>query len=153
MFCPQCGKEVNEGAAFCPYCGAPVGMQSVASAASAAYMTKKEFWDALDKKERSSIMSASIMCYISAGLTMIMGIVSMNFFVLIDVMLVAGLGLWLQLSKSTVAAILLTIYAAYNTIFSLVTMGTPGGWLVLLAGICAIVGCVRFNKAYKAQRN
>ena len=34
MFCPQCGKELNDGAAFCPYCGAqmPAAAQTQASA-------------------------------------------------------------------------------------------------------------------------
>lgn len=34
MFCPQCGKELNDGAAFCPYCGAqmPVSAQTQAGA-------------------------------------------------------------------------------------------------------------------------
>jgi len=150
MFCGNCGKQFADGAAFCPECGTPVGMQNAAPL-SVAPMNKKEFWETLSKKERSNITTASIMCYISAGLTLIMGLISMNFFVLIDVILVAGLGIWLHLSKSTVAAVLITIYATYNTIFSLVTTGTPGGWLVLMAGIFAIIGCVKFNKAYKAQ--
>lgn len=36
MFCPQCGKELNDGAAFCPYCGAqmPVSAQTQAGAPS-----------------------------------------------------------------------------------------------------------------------
>ena len=27
MFCPKCGSEIAEGAAFCGKCGAPVGAQ------------------------------------------------------------------------------------------------------------------------------
>lgn len=29
MFCPKCGKEVNDGAGFCMYCGAPQGGAAV----------------------------------------------------------------------------------------------------------------------------
>jgi len=38
MFCPQCGKELNDGAAFCPYCGAqmPVSAQTQAGAPASA---------------------------------------------------------------------------------------------------------------------
>lgn len=160
MFCGNCGHQFADGAAFCPECGAPVNAQQApvyqapvyeAAPVSAAPMSKKEFWASLSKKERSNITTASIMCYISAGLTLVLGLVSMNIFALIDVLLVGGLGLWLHLSKSTVAAWLITAYAAFNTIFTLVTTGTPGGWLVLMAGIYAIIGCRKFNKAHKAQ--
>ena len=38
MFCPQCGKELNDGAAFCPYCGAqmPISAQTQAGAPASA---------------------------------------------------------------------------------------------------------------------
>lgn len=32
MFCPKCGSEIAEGAAFCGKCGAPVGAQAVGAA-------------------------------------------------------------------------------------------------------------------------
>lgn len=32
MFCPKCGSEIAEGAAFCGKCGAPVGAQAGGSA-------------------------------------------------------------------------------------------------------------------------
>ena len=160
MFCGNCGQQIADGAAFCPECGAPVNAQQApvyqapvyeAVPVSVAPMSKKEFWASLSKKERSNITTASIMCYISAGLTMILGLIGGNYLVIVEVLLMAGLGLWLHLSKSTVAAWIITVYAAINTIFTLVTTGTPGGWLVLMAGIYAIIGCRKFNKAYKAQ--
>ena len=149
MFCGNCGNQFQGGGAFCPHCGAPV--QAAPVCAPAAPMNKKEFWNSLGKKERSNIMSAAIMCYISAGLTMILGLIGGDYLVVIEVLLLAGLGLWLQLSKSTVAAWFITVYAAINTTIMLVTTGTPGGYLVLIAGVCAIIGCRKFNKAYKAQ--
>lgn len=36
MFCSQCGKEIQEGAAFCGGCGAPTGAAQAASAAPVA---------------------------------------------------------------------------------------------------------------------
>ena len=34
MFCPQCGKAVDDGAKFCPYCGKPMPQEKVLSSRS-----------------------------------------------------------------------------------------------------------------------
>jgi len=153
MFCANCGKPYEDGAAVCPECGAPAKMRSSYPKPEAVKepMTKKAFWKSLGKKDRSAIKTAAILCYVSAGVTLLAGVLLLNPFVLIDVLLTVGLGLWLQLGQSIAAAVLLSIYAAYNVIGSLITNGRLGGMLILVASVFAIVGCVKFNKAYKAQ--
>lgn len=114
-------------------------------------MTKKEFYKLPRLKDcRSSILASAIICYFSAGVTLIasfllQGYVSAS---ILDGILLLALGLWMQLGKSRVCAIILTCYGAFNMILMLALYGQVQGWLIPVAGILGIVYTFKFNKLW-----
>lgn len=81
-------------------------------------MTKDEFYKHPNiASVRSQIRDAGILCYVVAGISLVLPFLSGNpFGALLDVLLIVGLGLGIQLGKSRVCAIILTVYGAFNTI-------------------------------------
>ena len=114
-------------------------------------MTKKEFYKLPRLKDcRSGILASAIICYFSAGVTLLasfllQGYVSAS---VLDGLLLLGLGLWMQIGKSRVCAIILTCYGAFNMIYMLMLMGQIQGWLIPVAGISGIVYTFKFNKLW-----
>ena len=103
-----------------------------------------------------NITAAAILCYISAAITGIAIFALGNFngisfspLNFIDVGILLACGLFLQLRRSFPAAIVILVYGAINVISVLVMTGKLGGWLVLLAGIFAVIYCYKLKKAYK----
>ena len=77
-----------------------------------------------------------------------------NILSLLDVIIVLTLSLLVHLLRSRIASILLLVYALISVITSLVNYGVFSGWLVLAAGISAVVGsfqCVKEWKTYQAR--
>lgn len=159
MQCLQCGTQIPDGMPTCPNCGAPLNNQAAGGpqpyAQNQAYgfgqkLTKKEFLHHPNlKKTRSNINGSAIILYISAVLTSALGLIDGNWFILIDIILLVGLGLGIQLAQSRACAIIACVYAAFNVIVTVVTTGSVGGWLVLLAAIYAIIATFQFQKAWK----
>jgi tetrahydromethanopterin S-methyltransferase subunit E len=114
-------------------------------------MTRGEFYKNYAAKAiKGNITAAGVLSYITAAITLILSLAVMNDpFLLIDCLLVLGLGLGVHLGRSRVCAVLLMAYAAYNTIFFLITSGMVSGWLIIIAGICALAGTFTFEKAWK----
>lgn len=119
-----------------PYGGAP--------------MSKDEFYKhpAL-KKCRGNINGSAIIMYICAGITFIINVlVASNIFGLVDVFILVGLALGIQLGKSRVCAIISCVYAAFNVIYMIIATGSAGGYLVLIAAIYAIIATFQYHKAW-----
>ncbi len=115
--------------------------------------TKKEFLQLPEnQKLRGNIKGAGIICYVCAGITLLMALIAGNLFGIVDVLLLVGFGLGIHLAQSKICAILLTIYAAINVIIMVINYGTLGGWLVLLAGIYGVIYTTRLDKAWKAYQ-
>lgn len=173
MICPKCGTPAEDpNASFCSVCGSPLAEttparpaeQPVHGAENAAQqnnpamppagLTRSEFYkEYAPKAARSNIIAAGVLSYISAALTLVLAFAIMfNPFVLVDFAIVLGLGLGVHIGKSRVCAILLMAYAVYNTIFFLVTSGNFAGWLILIAGLCAILGTFSFAKAWEEYK-
>ncbi len=117
--------------------------------------TKKDFLNLPEnKKLRSNINASGIICYICAGITLLVSVIAAGSIAsLLDVLLLVGLGLGVHLAQNKVCAIILLVYACINTIISIVALGTFGGWLVLLAGIFATIYTIKLDKAWKAYRS
>lgn len=120
-------------------------------------MTKEEF----DKHPniasvRSQIRGAGIICYVVAGISLVISVISGGVLgiidVLLDVLLLVGLGLGVQLAKSRVCAIILTVYGVFNTIIVTLQNGALGGWWVLLAGIYAVIYTFKYQGAWEEYR-
>lgn len=112
--------------------------------------TKKEFLMLPEnKKLRSQIRGAAIICYICGGLTLLLMLVSMNLMMLLDVAILVGLGLGVHLAYSRVCAILLAVYAVFSVIVGIVVNGTVSGWLIVLAAVFAVLCTFNLEKGWK----
>lgn len=153
MQCLQCGTQIPDGMPTCPNCGAPLNNQPAGGGQPYGFsqkLTKKEFLHHPNlKKIRSNINSSAIILYVAAVLTSVLGLVDGNYFILIDIALLVGLGLGIHLAQSRVCAIIACVYSAFNVIITVVTTGSVGGWLVLVAAIYAIIATFQFQKAWK----
>lgn len=178
--CPNCGVPLQpENQKFCPNCGTqlPAALDAAGTPAKPAapsfdpgeQMKKGMAYSAplgLDKKTflkkysqgRKECVAAAIMGYITAGITTVLAFAGIseyfNILSLLDVIIVLTLSLLVHLLRSRIASILLLVYALISVITSLVNYGVFSGWLVLAAGISAVVGsfqCVKEWKTYQAR--
>ena len=94
------------------------------------------------------------MCYISAGVTLIVLVFAMkSYSSLLDVGLLLGLGLGIHLRQNIPCAIILLVFSIINILVMLVTSGTFGGWLLLIAGIIATVNTTKAHNARSIRTN
>lgn len=113
--------------------------------------TKKEFLKLEENKKLYTACRASaILCYICAGISVVlMCFILKNWFSIFEIVLIVGLGLGIHLKQSRVCAIILLIYSVINSIFLYIGYGRFGGWLVILAGIYAVIATFNANNAWK----
>ena len=177
--CPNCGVPLQpENQKFCPNCGAqlPAAQDAAGTPATPVapafdpgeQMKKGMAYSAplgLDKKTflkkyslgRKECAAAAIAGYVTAGITTILSFINygdFSIYSLIDVAIVLTLCLLIHLLQSRIASVLLLVYALASMISMLVNSGVFGGWLVLAAGISAVVGsfqCVKEWKTYQAR--
>ncbi len=89
------------------------------------------------------------MAYICAALSLLLGVVLQNYSVMLDVLLIVGLTLGMQLAKNRVCAVLLLVYSCINTIIVTIGSGQVSGWLLIVAGIFAVIGTFNLHKDYQ----
>lgn len=116
-----------------------------------AQLTQKEFYrHGAMSKIRGNIIVCAVIAYISAATTFLVNVLFVQyFFGIVDVLLLLGLGLGIQLGKSRACAIVLLVYSVINMLFSLVTTGRLGGYLVVICGVYAVISTFQFQKAWK----
>lgn len=141
-----------------PQGGMPTGQGdgSVWNAPPAALRaaTKKEFLQMPENQSlRKQIRTAAIICYVCAGITLLVAIFAGSALSIIDVVILVGLGLGIHLAQSKVCAIVLAVYAVANVIITLVVNGSLGGWLIILAAVYACIATFKLDKAWNAYRN
>ena len=118
-------------------------------------MDKAQFFNLPNLKRcRSYITGSAIMMYVSAGLTFLVNVLlAENIFGLLDVFILLGLGLGIHLGKSRVCSIITCVYACFNLIYMIIAEGTPGGTLIVIASILAIIYTFKYQGAWeKYQR-
>lgn len=100
----------------------------------------------------SQIRGAGIACYVVAGITLVVSVLAGGilgiFGVMLDILLLVGLGLGIQLGKSRVCAIILTVYGVFNTIVLTLQNEALSGWWILVAGIYAIIYTFKYQNAW-----
>lgn len=129
---------------------APAPAYAPATAYAPAVTTKKEFIQLPENaKLKKELKTSGILCYVCAGITLVMGLLGENYYIILDVALLVGLGLGIHLKQSKGCAIALAIYAVINMIVGLSVNGQPSGWLILLAGVYAVIYSVKLDKAWK----
>ena len=142
MLCPQCGRVVET---------ADVVRQQAAS----RQLTKKEFYELPGMKAcRNNIKSCAVILYVCAAITTLAALFwdEIPLLSVVDGVSLLLLGLWLQLGKSRVAAILITVYGGYNMFVSSLSTGTLRGWWIPLAGVWAITYTFKFYKLWNKYR-
>ena len=168
--CPSCGQPCEDAQKFCNNCGAPFAESSpdnqqavmqqpysgtVSPAGYGVYpprvSTKKEFLDLPQNKQvKREINSSSIICYVCAAITLAVGIATDGFpLVLIDLAILVGMGLGIQLAHSRVCAIILCAYSVINMILALISTGRPAGYLIVIAGVFAVIYTFKAEKLWK----
>ena len=113
-------------------------------------MSKRKFCaQYASKQDRANINAAGIIAYLCAAISLVMGLLQQNYGVILDVVLVVGLGLGVQLGKSRVCSILLLIYGCINTLVYLLSTGRLGGWWLILVGVYGIKATFHLHKEYQ----
>lgn len=159
MKCPTCGTEIQPGQKYCPSCGTVQKMDQPWGnpTTSAATMENRDISKAefcrnyAADKTRKNIRGSAILCYICAVVTAALGIM-FNPFMLIDAAIVLVLGLLIHLKQSRVCSIILLVYGIVSCVVMLLDTGRLGGWLVVLAGVFAVIYTFRLDKEYQAFR-
>ena len=161
--CTHCGAWSDDSAKFCTSCGQPFGSEaleiqpaytgtdeSIDTAYAPKVATKKEFIDLPENAPNKKMLKTSgILCYICAGLTLILGLATGNYLSIVDFLILLVLGIFIHLKQSRTAAILLAVYAVINVIIGLIAFHKFQGWLIILAGIYAVSSAFRLDKAWK----
>lgn len=113
-------------------------------------LKKKEFFKRYaSKRNIKSVNGAAALTYLCVVISAGLAVSALNYFALVEVVLIAGLALGIQIAKSRVCAVLLLIYSALNTILMSVSTGSLAGWLLLAAGLWAVESTFALHKEYK----
>ena len=104
------------------------------------------------KKMGTEISVCGILLYICAGLTMVVGLLNGSAAVIIDVVILVGLGLWIQLGYSRVAAVIAMVYSIISMILATITTGRLSGYLIVIATVCAVIYTFKAAKAFKQYK-
>ena len=166
--CPKCGAVAQDSENYCRSCGThlsepfntpPVqtgGYTQPSQGLFGEYVpprvsSKKEFVNLPENASlRKGCNTAAIICFICAGVTLVvMCFVFGSWPSLLDVALLVGLGIGILISQSFGCALALLIYSIIGVLYSLVALGSFGGWLIVVAGVIAVINTSKVRKAWK----
>lgn len=99
---------------------------------------------------KKSVKTWSIVAYILVGVNVVLALL-VNPFALIDSALLLGLTLGIHLGKSKGCAIALLVYAIYNTVITLISSGSLGGWWWIAAAVSFLSAFKKIDDEYKAE--
>ena len=168
MNCKSCGAQLQSGDRFCQFCGRSVDQTEPADARETVDgwiqepktepvdvvrtldMSKEEYRTVCkNEKYLKQIKTAAIICYVCAGINLLLGIIGGSIFPLIDVAISVPLAILLQKKKSKGIAIALLVYGVSTVLLNLVMNGQIAGWLWLVAGISAVSAFNVCDKEYE----
>lgn len=117
----------------------------------AAPMTKKEFYKSYaDKNTKSNIVTSAVFLYVCVAINFFAHVIAYeNTSALIDCTILLASGLCIQLLYSRIAAVIALVYSIINIILMISMFGRPGGWLIIIAGVCACIGTFKLESEYK----
>ena len=148
MKCSKCGQELENDALVCPFCGQAVSDEDRQQAQYGGKdLTKKEFLKLPGMKTiKSNVNSAGIAFYVLGVLNIVIYAALGSF--PWDGILLIVFGLGIHLGKSRVCAILSLIYGIFGVVVALLTTGNVTGYLIVVAGVYAVMYTFRFHKAW-----
>ena len=111
-------------------------------------LTKEEFINlpAMEKQKKNA-NACAIICYVCAAITLIAQLIGGGF--PIDAVILGVLGGIIHWKKSFIASVILLAYSIFNFVICVFVLQTGGGWLIIVAGVYAVVTTYKINKAYK----
>ena len=89
------------------------------------------------------------MAYVCAAISLVAGLLIQNYLIVIDVALIVGFALGIQIAKSRACAVLLLVYSCISTILTLISTGQIAGWWLIVVGVWAVMGTFNFHKDYQ----
>ena len=118
-------------------------------------MTRMEFLKTdAQRINRKNINSCAITGYVLAVISLILNIAVLdNPWAIIDSIFVVILSILIHTLQSRVAAIILAVYAVFNTITMTISYGRLSGWWMLVLGGYAVFYTFKFQKEWKAYKN
>ena len=113
-------------------------------------MTRREFLKSDEmRKIRGNINACAALGYAVAIASLFINVImSHEYAVLFDFVFVIAMSLLIQFLQSRVAAILLTVYAVIDVAVLFIMTGKPGGVIVLVIAVYALVCTFKFNKTW-----
>ena len=164
MNCPYCGSEVRENEKFCQHCGAALPQNAAVpvqdnaapvqefTAAPSAELPKsyKEFLSSpyCKPKTKSKITGSAIFLIVCAALSFIVAMMNDSF--PIDGILIAGIALWLMISKSFPAGLTACIVGIFELVLTSISMGRFAGYFPAIAGAAAMTATLDAKRQFKA---
>lgn len=167
MKCTSCGTELAEGALLCSHCGRVVDTsEAIRQRSAGGLMSKKDFGELPGVKScRNNINSCAIILYVCAVVSLVMWIIQMSklsldgidlFLAIIlnasDSMVLVALGVWLQLGKSRISALIVLVYGIGNMLYMSAQLEKLAGWWIPLAGVYAVIYTFKYNKLWNQYR-
>jgi hypothetical protein len=165
-YCSNCGKELpTDASGLCADCAqaansAPLTAAQITKkmnhgrpmpADAPAGLSRRAFNKTYSEGARSCT-GAAVIGYISAGTTLLIaftGFLDGSAYMLIDVAIILTFTLLVHLLKSRIASIGLLGYGLFNFIGYLVDTGELRGWLLVAAGIVAVIGAFKCAKEWR----
>lgn len=165
-YCRNCKAEAPADAESCANCGCSdfyeaepeacgasegfAGQSAADQAPRSMPQNRKDFINNYaDPSLRKEIKNYAILCYVCAGLSLVVAFF-VNWAGILDALILLGLSLGMHLGRSKVCAILILVMGAASMIVNLIVAGKVAGWLILLAGIFAVKVFNKADKHYKA---
>lgn len=140
--------QMNQGYQYSQYQGQPqMGYQNYQVAA----VTKRDYYKTrASKNVKSNIQSSAVILYICAAINFFYHYVYMvNTGAILDCIFVLAMGLCIHFLYSRIASVVVTAYSLLSAYLYLQYYGKLGGWLVIIAGVCACIGTFALEKEYK----
>lgn len=117
-------------------------------------MTRREFLRTDEMKSiRANIIICAIFGYVIAVGSVILNIaMTKEYGVIYDAVFIIVMCVLVHFLQSRIAAILIAVYAVLNVIIMYISTGRPGGIVVLVLAIYAIVYTFRFHSAWSKYK-
>ena len=119
-------------------------------------LSKKEFYALYASPSvKQEVEDSGIFLYVCAGGTFAFHLLfadllgfSSSGIPWLDLLLMVGCGLGLQLRQSRACAVVVTVYSVLNSLLWLIDIGKPGGWWIIVLGIASIKATFALHKEY-----
>ncbi|MBO4457244.1 MAG: hypothetical protein J5802_05970 [Butyrivibrio sp.] len=119
-----------------------------AAAYGYATLKKKEFINLpVFAKLKKGITGTVIGMYVICGINVALMCIGMGS--IVDLLIMLGLSVAIHLLYSFGASIAYLVYGIINLIYMLIALHTPGGWYIIICGICAVIYTSKISKYYK----